>query len=373
MMKVAILSRNFSRSAGGAESYAVQLAEAMRSECDITIISQRFDDSSGYFKYIHVPVISHCPRWINQLWFNWFSRKSTVGRFDVVHSHENVTYADVNTVHVKTVHASLSQKKFGWLKPYLSPRLLAYLFIERKRLCSAGHRNVFVSQLLMDETQAVLPEIQSGVVIPPGVEFPDVPPGQGEKLAARRRLGLPVDKPIIGFIGHDYRKKGLATLLKAVSALPFDVEVVVVGKTDHAGEYQGLVDSLGAGKRCRFLGVLNEMNSIYATIDCLAHPTTQDVFPMVLLEAMANGVPVITTAAPFNSMADLLVDHENALLLHHPSEDKFLSKLIVEVLSDDVLRNNISCKGREFASKYSWDKIKNRYLALYRQLAEISL
>ena len=48
-MKVAILSRHFSRLAGGAESYAVQLAEAMRSECEITVISQSFDALPGHF------------------------------------------------------------------------------------------------------------------------------------------------------------------------------------------------------------------------------------------------------------------------------------------------------------------------------------
>ena len=282
-MKVAILSRHFSRQAGGAESYAVQLAEAMRSEHQITVISQSFDAPPGHFANIVVPKLPIRSRWLNQLWFNWYSRHVSAKGFDIVHSHENVTHGQVQTVHVKTVHASLQQKKVSVFRRLVSPRLLAYLWIEKRRLCSAGHHAVFVSQLLLDETRQVLPRVTSGVFIPPGVAVPDVMLTPNQRLASRRTLGLGGDKTVIGFIGHDFKKKGLDTLLKAAALLPFDVLVLVVGKPDQAHRYADLVRNLGPGKECRFLGVVRDMSLVYGSIDCLAHPTTQDVFPMVLL------------------------------------------------------------------------------------------
>ncbi len=365
-MKVAILSRHFSRMAGGAESYAVQLAEAMRSECEITVISQSFDALPGHFAHIAVPSLPIRSRWLNQLWFNWYSKRVSAKGFDIVHSHENVTHGQVQTIHVKTVHASLQQKKVGFLRRMASPRLLAYLWIEKKRLFGAGHHAVFVSQLLLDETRQVLPGLTEGVFIPPGVAVPEMALTPAQRLAARRALGLAGDKTVIGFIGHDFKKKGLDTLLRAVALLPFDVQVVVIGKPDQSKHYTDLVRGLGPGKECRFLGTVRDMPAVYGAIDCLAHPTTQDVFPMVLLEAMANHVPVITTMAPFNSMASLLTNEVNAMLLPDPLDEQALANALETVLTVSEFRKNMIYEARVFAQKYSWTTVKQQYYDVYR-------
>ena len=370
-MKIAILSRNFSKIGGGAESYAVQLAQAMLGECEITIISQSFDsldESFSRFKHIPVPKLPMRSRWMNQLWFSWFSRRVSRTGFDVVHSHENVTHGQVQTVHVKTVHASLRQKGFGRLRVFLSPRLLAYLWIEKKRLCSLGHENVFVSEVLRDETRQVLPKLNSAFFIPPGVVFPAGKTTPKNRLEARRALGIISEKMVIGFVGHDFKKKGLDALLKAVAILKFDVHVLVVGNLDKSGSYTDLVQALGAGKSCTFLGVVRDMPMVYAAIDCLAHPTTQDVFPMVLLEAMANHVPVVTTVAPFNSMADLLVNEVDSLLLLDPNNHEALAKALELIWRDAVLRDKLIFHGRLFAQKYSWDIVKKSYYEIYQKV-----
>ena len=144
--KLAIVTRNFSKIGGGAESLAVSLATSMLGECDITVVSQGFDQSPALFKHIRVPRLPFRTRWINQLWFSWHSKRLTRTGFDVVHSYENVTHGDVQTVSVKTVHASLMQRGMSKVRIALSPRLLAYLWLEKKRLCSPGHHSVFVSQ-----------------------------------------------------------------------------------------------------------------------------------------------------------------------------------------------------------------------------------
>lgn len=355
-MKVAVLSRHFSKTGGGAESYAVHLATAMLPECDITVVSQSFDESTALFKHIAVPKLPIGSRWINQLWFSWYSKRMTRHGFDVVHSHENITHGQVHTVHVKTVHASLTQKGMSAWRIALSPRLLCYLWIEKMRLCSVGHRSVFVSQLLLDETRQELPCVQSASVIAPGVEIPRL-----TVQKSGRGAGM-----TIGFVGHDFKKKGLGTLLKAVALLPFEAQILVVGNPAQAERYEDLVKALGAGKSCRFLGVVRDMPSVYAEMDCLAHPTTQDVFPMVLLEAMARHVPVVTTAAPFNSMASLLLDRRDAILLPFPDDVDSLALALKDVWSNVLLRDTLRVNGFAFAEKYSWDIAKARYYEIYR-------
>lgn len=365
-MKLAILSRNFSRSGGGAESYAVSLARAMQADCDITVISQTFAEHDSGLRHVRVLKFPLPSRWLNALWFNWQTRRLTRSGYDVVHSHENVTHAQVNTVHVKTVHASLAQKKTSRLKILTSPRLLAYLWLERRRLCSPGRTNVFVSQLLLDETRAHLPGLSHSVFIPPGVHLPSERPTPAQRLAARQALGLPTDRMVIGFVGHDLRKKSLVTLLRAVRQLDFPVCIMVVGNASGRNALQAELQALGPQQECRFMGVLTDMPTAYTAMDCLAHPTTQDVFPMVLLEAMAAYLPVITTAAPYNTMADLLTDGRHACVIPDPQSDQACAQALRQMASDSAYRERLAVGGREFARDYDWETVKQRYYQIYQ-------
>ena len=370
-IKVAVLSKNFSKTGGGAESFAVQLAAAMQDECEITVISHSInlpDDLRGLFQHIPVPKLPIRSRWLNHLWFNWFTKRATANRFDIVHSHEMVTHGNVQTIHVKTVHASLREKKTSLLKIATSPRLLAYLWLEKNRFCSKGQHSIFVSQLLLDETKQVLPHLYDGQFIPPGVTLSKGYATAEEKIAARNLLKIHPSKITIGFIGHDFKKKGLPALLEAAATLPFDVQIIVVGNPAQANQYKNLVEKLGKGKQCHFPGVQQNMLPVYQAIDCLAHPTTQDVFPMVVLEAMAQGTPVITTAAPFNTMAGLLENQKDALLIPNPHAVKELAAALMQNQSNSDLRNNLIKNGFNFAKQYSWDSVKNSYMTVYKKI-----
>ncbi len=370
--KLAIVTRNFSKIGGGAESLAVSMATSMLVECDITVVSQGFDQSPELFKHIAVPKLPIRMRWLNQLWFSWYTRRATRQGFDIVHSYENITHGDVHTVSVKTVHASLKERGMSKVRIALSPRLLAYLWLEEKRLCTPGHHSVFVSQFVHDETLTVMPNLYSGSVVTPGVDIPSREFTAAEKTAARTSLGLNPAIMTVGFVGHDFKKKGLGTLLKGVALLPFDVQIVVIGNTAQADRYADLVRALGTGKSCRFMGVVSDMPNAYAAMDCLAHPTTQDVFPMVLLEAMAKHVPVVTTNEPYNNMGSLLVNHQDAILLPDPEDIEGMASALSQIWLDTDLRLTLANNGFVFAKKYSWDVAKASYYAIYGRVTKRS-
>lgn len=371
--RLAIITRNFSKIGGGAESLAVSMATAMLGECDITVVSQGFDQSPELFRHIPVPRLPIRMRWLNQLWFSWYTKRATQSGFDIVHSYENITHGDVHTVSVKTVHASLKERGMSRVRIALSPRLMAYLWLEKKRLCSSGHHSVFVSQFVHDETLTVMPNVYSGSVVTPGVDIPPREFTVAEKTAARTSLGLNPAIMTVGFVGHDFKKKGLGTLLKGAALLPFDVQIMVIGNTAQADRYTELVQALGPGKTCRFMGVVSDMPNAYAAMDCLAHPTTQDVFPLVLLEAMAKHVPVVTTAEPYNNMGSLLVDHVDAILLPDPDDIQGIAQALSQIWQDTDLRQKLARNGFVFAQKYSWDEAKARYYAIYDRIAKRSV
>ncbi len=368
--RLALITRNFSKIGGGAESLAVSMATSMLDDYDITVVSQGFDQSTELFKHVPVSKLPIRTRWLNQLWFSWQTKQLTRSGFDIVHSYENITHGDVHTVSVKTVHASLKERGMSALRIALSPRLLAYLWLEKKRLCTKGHHSVFVSQFVHDETLAVLPNLYSGTVVTPGVNIPLRQFTKAEKTAARESLGLNPAIMTIGFVGHDFKKKGLATLLKGAALLPFDVQIMVIGNTAQAERYTDLVHALGTGKTCRFMGVVSDMPTAYAAMDCLAHPTTQDVFPMVLLEAMAKHVPVVTTNEPYNNMGGLLVDHVDAILLPDPDDIDGMVKALRQIWLDTDLCDALARNGFVFAQKYSWDVAKAQYYEVYKRVTK---
>ena len=211
--------------------------------------------------------------------------------------------------------------------------------------------------------------LSASSVIPPGVSIPDRAASPEEKSAARIALGLRPRTMTIGFVGHDFKKKGLDALLKAASTLPFDVQVAVFGNPSKSHQYSEQVALLGDGKSCCFMGVVSDMNQAYTAMDCLAHPTTQDAFPLVLLEAMAHQVPVITTSAPYNNMGGLLVNQKNAILLSSPQEIEGLAEGLCSIWQKEDLRQTIIRHGLEFAQQYSWDVAKQKHYAIYRQFS----
>ena len=81
---------------------------------------------------------------------------------------------------------------------------------------------------------------------------------------------------------------------------------------------------------------------------------------------MAFGVPVVTTMAPFNTMANLLVNDSDAVLIPSPTDHKALAAALMRVCTDVDLRKTLTQNGRLFAQKYTWDEIKNKYYEIYR-------
>ena len=118
------------------------------------------------------------------------------------------------------------------------------------------------------------------------------------------------------------------------------------------------------------MGVVRDMPNVYAAMDCLAHPTTQDVFPMVLLEAMAKHVPVVTTTEPYNNMGSLLVNQLDAILLPNPEDVDGMAAALSQIWLDKTLSLTLASNGFLFAEKYSWDAAKAKYYEAYGRVGK---
>jgi glycosyltransferase involved in cell wall biosynthesis len=372
-LRIAVLNRLFTPTAGGAERYSIALVEQLAAQHDIHVFAQEIDHHFQNVNYHPVFFPFKRPRWINQLWFAtatwWLTRKG----FDVVHSHENTWHGNVQTVHVLPVHYTLFIDRKGmkliwqWLRVITSLRLLTYLGLEKLRYAAKkGRCIVLPSSSLQPIMLNVFPHTQDALhVVTPGVVKVAGLASHSQKLANRKALGLPSNGSCVLLVGNDFRKKGLPALLHALHLLPSEFYVAVVGNAAQIGGVQSDIDRYGVKDRVHFIGSMQDVSVAYMAADCLAHPTLEDTFAMVVLEAMSFGLPVVVSSAAYCGISAQLTADENAVLLDQPLDGVDLAKKLEQVLADEALRMRLSEGAIAFASHYLWSKQAQKTEAIY--------
>ncbi len=156
----------------------------------------------------------------------------------------------------------------------------------------------------------------------------------------RRQLGVAPDEVLALTVAHNFPLKGVPSLLRAMSRLVADrrpIRLAVVGGK-RLGRWRRTAARLGLGDRVRFVGSVESSAPYYAAADFCVHPTWYDPCSLVLLEAAASGLPVVTTRE-CNGVAELFQDGVDALLVSHPGEvDELAQKM--NVLLDEAVRRS---------------------------------
>lgn len=380
-LKVAVLNRLFRPTAGGAERYSIALVEHLAAQHDLHVFAQQIEHHDPRISYHRIFEPFTKPRWLNQLWFAcatwWHTRKG----FDVVHSHENTWHGQVQSVHVLPIRHTLFAGRSGWrlglrwLKVVTSPRLLTYLLLEHFRYRAQPGRCVVAASgnlaAVMRQTYPAAAPYLS--VITPGVAQLEPIADAQTQASARAQLGLPQQGFGLVFVANDFRKKGLPALLQALSKLEQQVWLAVLGNTGQIGQVQAELDGLGVAQRVHFLGQLPSPDAAYTAADCLVHPTLEDAFGMVVLEAMAHSLPVVVSDQTYCGIAALLQHEVNALLLKNPHDADQLTRALQRVVGDASFRQSLRAAGRAFAAQHLWALSAQAQDAAYRQAASASV
>lgn len=376
-LKVAVLNRLFKPAAGGAERYSIALVEQLADRHEMHVFAQEIDHHFPGVTYHPISLSFRKPRWINQLWFATASWWLTRRGFDVVHSHEMTWHGNVQTVHVLPVRYNLFIRRTGlkrlmrWLQVVTSPRLLTYLALEKLRYRVDDGRCIVLPSGSMRATMVqTFPQVEPALkVVTPGILEVTGRSDQATQRTARKALGLPVDGFCILLVGNDFRKKGLPCLLRALQLLPPQCHVAVVGNPAQIPLVEPELDRLNIVDRVFFLGAMASVQSAYQAADCLAHPTLEDTFAMVVLEAMAHGVPVVVSRAEYCGIAELLQDGDNALVLHDPHDSGALAQVLLRLSADAVLSARLSEKGLAFAADHLWSRQALRTEVIYQSVS----
>jgi glycosyltransferase involved in cell wall biosynthesis len=371
-MKIAVLNRVFATTGGGAESYSIALVEQLAQRHEVHVFAQQIDHAWPGVTYHRISCPMAKPRWVNQLWYALATWRATRHGFDVVHSHENTWHGQVQTIHVKPVRLNLMVGRTGlrrvlaWLKIALSPRLITYVALEAARYrMRPGQQVVVTSQNLRAEVLQAYPHAEPLMsVVTPGVKMPGPGP---DKAEARRLLCLPGQGSLLLFVANDYARKGLDGLLQALAGLPAEVSLAVVGNAAGIAPFKARAQALGVDDRVHFLGSLKSVDPAYRAADVLVHPTLEDTFAMVVLEAMAHSLPVVVSGPACCGISSLLTHGQEALLLDDPRDANAIKSALTRVLGDPALAASLGTAARCFAQDHSWQSAARAYEQLYQR------
>jgi UDP-glucose:(heptosyl)LPS alpha-1,3-glucosyltransferase len=178
-------------------------------------------------------------------------------------------------------------------------------------------------------------------------------------------LGIGTSAPIFLFVGSGFERKNLASAIAALAQLPRnDAHLIAVGQDKHANRYRALAGRLGVGERVHLVGRQQDVRPWYGAADALVLPTLYDPFANVVLEAMASGLPVVTS---FKCGAvDLIRSGDNGLLCDALDTRALASHM--ETLCNRKARDRIGAAGRETVRPLTLAHMADRLMALYQEL-----
>jgi UDP-glucose:(heptosyl)LPS alpha-1,3-glucosyltransferase len=182
----------------------------------------------------------------------------------------------------------------------------------------------------------------------------------------REHWGVSPDETVGLFVAMNYRLKGLAQLLDAFALTTREKpsRLVVVGHPK-VGRYQHQAHRLGIADRVIFLGHRADPKDCYFAADYLVHPTFYDPCSLVALEALACGLPVITTR--YNGASELLSPPTDGLVIDDPHNACALAEAMTRMLDRGYLRE-ASVAARATGTKWTFEQ---HYRALFDVFAEV--
>lgn len=173
----------------------------------------------------------------------------------------------------------------------------------------------------------------------------------------RRKIGISSEATVIGTVSRlDEPKKGIAILLKAARDIlrrGKDVYFIIVGEGYSKTELQNMAADSSISERVKFLGFWDNLQEIYSTLDIFVLPSISEGFPIVNLEAMASGLPVVATNV--GGVPEAIINNVNGILVP-PNNKNALRDAILILINNKELREKMGEAGRCNAIKYFNEK-----------------
>ena len=189
----------------------------------------------------------------------------------------------------------------------------------------------------------------------------------GERKASRARFGLPQDRILVGIVATLRSWKGHAFLIEAMTRLPENIELVIVGDGPQREALEQRVANLGLRGRVRMQGQQADVLPWLRALDIFALPSfANEGVPQALVQAMLVELPCVTT--PIGGIPEL-AEHERTALMVPPRDPAALAAAIERLAGNEGLRRELGAAARKHCVEgYSYERMLDRMEAIYRNI-----
>jgi len=297
-------------------------------------------------------------------------------RFDVVHIHTpflahyaGLGFARKNATPVVATYHTLFEEYLHHYVPLLPRRITAGMARRFSRSqCNQLDAVIAPSQAMKEALQAygISKRIE---ILPTGLPAERFEPGDGN--AFRRRHGFDLQQPLLLFVGRAAHEKNIGFLLEMMlelRALRPDALLLIAGEGPAEQSLRAEAARLGLDGSVRFLGYFDrggELQDCYSAADVFVFSSLTETQGLVLLEAMAQGVPVV--AIPRMGTIDILGPGLGCR--HAPNDRKGFAQVVADVLADKAACKALGVQAREYAESWASIKMAQRLAALYSSVA----
>jgi len=378
-MKIAFVKQKYSEF-GGAERYLAALIKHFaRSNHEIHLfasewkINKKESDFTSRRIVLHkVPIIRGLS-FLEVLSFALNARRMLEREeFDIIHSFERTLYQDIYRASDGCHREWLIQRQKidPWYKFFLhkiNPLHLSILWIEKKIFREGKARKIVaISKRGKDEIVKhydTPPKKIKVVYNAIDTNRFDLPDREKIRNEVRHFLGISQDIRVLLFVGSGFMRKGLSFAIRALARLDSEVRLMVIGH-DRMNPYRVLAKKEGVEKRVIFLGPLADVERYYCASDLFIFPTIYEPFGNVCLEAMAAGIPLVTSRICGGS--ELLDEGINGYIIDNPTDPVEIAYKIERGLM--LERKAIVDYNRQVLLAYSWKRYLEEMSVLYEDL-----
>jgi UDP-glucose:(heptosyl)LPS alpha-1,3-glucosyltransferase len=214
--------------------------------------------------------------------------------------------------------------------------------------------------------------------VAPHAPTPGVPPGVvgggwgGPPAPPRRRLRTELsfadDEVVALFVGGDWARKGLHVAIEGIARAKAggasSLRLCVVGRGDER-RLSALARMLGVEDAVTFVGARSDTERFYKAADVFVLPTLYEAFSLVMLEALAAGLPIVTTRV--NGVDELFAGQQPGLIVHRTPDD--VARALAELAESPGLRAEMGRSARAIASRFTWERSAEGMLDIFAELA----
>ena len=372
-MKLAIIRQKYS-AFGGAERFIERLLPGLAEHnVDVSLIARKWaGETNSPMQWVPCDPFYFGSAWRDKSFARAACDKVAQGGYDLVQSHERLSCCDIfragDGVHAAWLEARQQYlgESLGWLK--LNPFHANSLRAEARMFGSARLKRVIcISSMVRQDVQRfyAVPD-EKLVTIYNGIDLNAFSVDcVAKKQEIRQTLKIPADALVYVFVGSGFKRKGLEV---AIRALPPEAHLIAVGKDKETARFQKIAAETGANtaqsQRVHFVGPQKDVRPYYAAADAFVFPTIYEPFGSVILEAMACGLPVMTTDRC--GAGEIITQGVDGFVLPTGNIEAFAACMRQNTALD---WGNRRAAARVTAERYPISRTVDAMLALYQELS----